>query len=73
MARLANYDKKIELIQNKIDGKAHQLKDLKEELKQLRGARDKEYMQEVTKFMQDRNISAAEVLATLKEKYPLEQ
>lgn len=68
MARRVDYDKKIEDIKKKITDKENQLKALKKRLKELETAKGQDDMKELNAYIQECNMTPAEILEMLKNK-----
>lgn len=66
MARKANYDEKIALIEAKIEKKREEIKALKDQLGELQSKKAKNDYQELLDYMRNNNISAGEVLSKIK-------
>ena len=66
MARKANYDEKISAIEAKIEKKQNEIKALKSHLNELKAKKASNDYQELTEYMQANNLTAAEVLASIK-------
>ena len=69
MARVADYNKKIEVLRDKIEKRTEQLKALKAELKELEATVAQQNMQDIAMFIQDKKIDPAEVMNVLKEHF----
>ncbi len=67
MARKANYDEKIALIEAKIEKKKEEIKALKDQLSELQSKKAKNDYQELLDYMRSNNISAGEVLSKIKQ------
>ena len=67
MARKANYDEKISALAEKIAKKQDEIKTLKAKLNELKDKKAKDDYQELTNYMLANNLTAAEVLACIKE------
>jgi len=67
MARKANYDEKISVLEEKIAKKQEELKKLKAQLADVKEKKAKEDYQELTAYMVENNLSASEVLAAIKD------
>lgn len=67
MARKANYDEKISVLEVKIAKKQDEIKELKAKVNDLKDKKAKEDYQELTSYMQANNLTAEEVLACIKE------
>lgn len=68
MARRVDYDKKIEDVKKKIIDKESQLKALKKQLKELELAKGQDDMKELNAYIQECNMTPAEILEMLKNK-----
>lgn len=68
MARRADYDKKIEAVKKKIEDKESQLKALRKQLKDLEAAKGQDDMKELNAYIQECNMTPAEILEMLKNK-----
>lgn len=66
MARKANYDEKINAIEAKIAKKQEELKALKGQLSELKAKKANEDYKELTEYMEANNLSASDVLASIK-------
>ena len=66
MARKANYDEKIKSIEEKITKKQEELKNLKATLSGLKSKKAEDDYKELTEYMQANNLSASDVLASIK-------
>jgi len=66
MARKANYDEKINAIEAKITKKQEELKSLKAQLNDLKAKKAQEDYKELTEYMTANNLTASEVLASIK-------
>ena len=66
MARKSNYDEKIKAIEAKITKKQDELKNLKSQLADMKEKKEKVDYQELTEYMQANNLSASEVIASIK-------
>jgi uncharacterized protein YlxW (UPF0749 family) len=66
MARKANYDEKIKVIEEKIEKKAAEIKALKAQLGELKTKKYQDDYQELMKYMKANNLSAGEVLSKIK-------
>ena len=66
MARKSNYDEKIKAIEAKITKKQDELKKLKSQLADIKEKKEKVDYQELTEYMQANNLSASEVIASIK-------
>lgn len=66
MARKANYEEKIADLEAKIEKKQAELKNLKATLSDLKAKKADDDYKELTEYMQANNLTAEEVLASLK-------
>ena len=66
MARKANYDEKIKVIEGKIEKKSAEIKALKAQLGELKTKKSQDDYQELMDYMKANNLSAGEVLSKLK-------
>lgn len=66
MARKANYDEKIKVLESKIEKKQEELKSLKATLSEWKEKKNKDDYRELTEYMQANNLTAEEVLASIK-------
>ncbi|RGS72665.1 protein kinase [Mitsuokella sp. AF21-1AC] len=66
MARKADYDSKIQALEEKIAKKQDEVKKLKAQLAEVKEKKAKEDYQELTAYMEENNLTAAEVLAVIK-------
>ncbi|MGO5130095.1 protein kinase [Mitsuokella jalaludinii] len=66
MARKTDYDGKIQALEAKIAKKQEEVKKLKAELAAVKEKKAKEDYQELTAYMEENNLTAAEVLAAIK-------
>ena len=66
MARKTNYTEKIAALEAKIAKKQDELKKLKQRLSELKAKKASEDYQELTEYMQANNLTASEVLASIK-------
>ena len=66
MARKANYEEKIAAIEAKIEKKQAEIKSLKSTLNDLKAKKAEDDYRELTEYMQANNLTAAEVLASIK-------
>ena len=66
MARKSNYDEKIKAIEAKITKKQDEQKKLKSQLADMKEKKEKVDYQELTEYMQANNLSASEVIASIK-------
>lgn len=66
MARKTNYDEKIAALEDKIAKKQEDIKKLKATLNELKNKKIAVDNQELMEYMQQNNLSASEVLASIK-------
>lgn len=66
MARKANYDEKIKVIEEKIEKKSAEIKALKTQLSELKTKKSQDDYQELMEYMKANNLSAGEVLSKIK-------
>jgi len=66
MARKANYEEKISAIEAKIAKKQDELKALKAQLSEIKSKKAQDDYKELTEYMAANNLSASEVLASIK-------
>lgn len=66
MARKANYEEKITAIEAKIAKKQEELKSLKMQVSELKAKKAADDYKELTEYMMSNNLTAAEVLASIK-------
>ncbi len=66
MARKTNYDEKIAALEDKIAKKQEDIKKLKAALNELKNKKIAVDNQELMEYMQQNNLSASEVLASIK-------
>lgn len=66
MARKTNYDEKIATLEDKIAKKQEDIKKLKAALNELKNKKIAVDNQELMEYMQQNNLSASEVLASIK-------
>jgi Skp family chaperone for outer membrane proteins len=66
MARKANYEEKINAIEAKIAKKQEELKSLKAQLSEIKAKKAQDDYKELTEYMQNNNLSASDVLASIK-------
>lgn len=66
MARKTNYDEKIAALEDKIAKKQENIKKLKAALNELKNKKIAVDNQELMEYMQQNNLSASEVLASIK-------
>lgn len=69
MARVKNYNAKIETIKGKIEKYTEQLKGMKAELARLEEAKTKTDFKVLNEYLAGKNIAPDEALAKLKEVY----
>ncbi len=67
MARKANYEEKISALEVKIEKKQSEIKALKAKAAELKAQKAKYDYQELTEYMQVNDLTAAEVLACIKD------
>ena len=67
MARKANYEEKISALEAKIEKKQSEIKVLKAKAADLKVQKAKYDCQELTEYMQANDLTAAEVLACIKD------
>ena len=67
MARKANYEEKISALEAKIEKKQSEIKALKAKATELKAKKAKYDYQELTEYMQANDLTAAEVLACIKD------
>ncbi len=67
MARTTNYDAKIAVIEEKLEKKKNEVKKLKEALADLKEKKVKSDYKELLNYMTENEISAEQVLDTLKK------
>ena len=67
MARKANYDEKIKVIEEKIEKKSAEIKALKTQLSELKTKKSQDDYQELMEYMKANNLSAGEVLGKIKQ------
>ena len=67
MARKANYDEKISVLEAKIEKKQSEIKALKAQVSELKAKKAKNDYQELTEYMLANNLTAEEVLACIKD------
>ena len=65
MARKANYEEKINAIEEKISKKQDEIKGLKAQLSEIKAKKAQDDYKELTEYMTANNLSAAEVLARI--------
>ncbi|MBO5650291.1 MAG: protein kinase [Selenomonas sp.] len=66
MARKANYEEKISAIEAKIVKKQEELKALKNQLSEIKAKKAQDDYKELTEYMQNNNLSASDVLASIR-------
>ncbi len=66
MARKANYDEKIKVIEEKIEKKTAEIKSLKALVSELQAKKSQGDYQELLEYMKANNLSAEEVLNRIK-------
>ena len=66
MARKANYDEKIAALEAKFEKKQAEIKSLKATLSDLKAKKADDDYKELTEYMQANNLTAQEVLASIK-------
>ena len=66
MARKANYEEKINAIEAKIAKKQEELKSLKAQLSEIKAKKAQDDYKELTEYMQNNNLCASDVLASIK-------
>ena len=66
MAKKANYDEKIKVIEEKIEKKSAEIKALKAQLGELKTKKSQDDYQELMEYMKANNLSAGEVLNKIK-------
>ena len=69
MARSTDYSKKVEALNEKIEKKTKELKNLEAERRKLQAEAAKQNMQEIADFIFKNNIDPAEVIQMLKKHY----
>ena len=69
MARSADYSKKVEALNEKIEKKTKELKNLQTERRKLQAEAAKQNMQEIADFIFKNNIDPSEVMQILKKHY----
>ena len=67
MARKANYEEKISALEAKIEKKQSEIKALKAKAAELKAQKAKYDYQELTEYMRANDLTAAEVLACIKD------
>jgi len=67
MAKKANYNEKISVLEKKIAKKQDEIKALKAKLNELKDKKAKDDYQELANYMMANNLTAEEVLACIKE------
>ena len=65
MARKANYEEKINAIEEKISKKQDEIKALKAQLSEIKAKKAQDDYKVLTEYMTANNLSAAEVLARI--------
>ena len=66
MARKANYEEKISALEAKIEKKQGEIKTLKAKVNELKAKKAEGDYKELTEYMLTNNLTAAEVLASIK-------
>lgn len=66
MARKANYEEKISAIEAKIEKKQNEIKALKSQLGELKAKKAEDDYKELTEYMQANDLTAEDVLASIK-------
>ena len=66
MARKANYEEKITALEAKIEKKQNEIKVLKAKVSELKSKKASDDYKELTEYMVSNNLTAAEVLASIK-------
>ena len=66
MARKVNYEEKISALEAKIEKKHNEIKAIKTQLSELKAKKADGDYKELTEYMVNNNLSAAEVLACIK-------
>ena len=69
MARVANYEQKIENITAKIEKKAEEIKALKAQLADLESKKTRTYFKVLNEYLVNKGIAPEEALGKLKEIY----
>ena len=69
MARVANYEQKIEVLKGKIEKKTEELKSLKAELAKAEDAKTKTDFKVLNEYLAAKGIAPDEALGKLKETY----
>jgi len=69
MARSADYSKKVEALNEKIEKKTKELKNLQAERRKLQAEAANQNMQEIADFIFKNNIDPSEVMQILKKHY----
>ncbi len=69
MARVVNFEQKIETLKGKIEKKTEELKNLKAELSKLEEAKTKTYFKVLNEYLAGKGIAPDEALGKLKEAY----
>ena len=67
MPRVANYDEKIQQLQEKIDKKKEEIKALKEKQAEWQEKKNKADNQALMQYMEENDLSAEDVLAALQQ------
>lgn len=67
MARKVNYEEKISAVEAKIAKKQEEVKALKAQVSDLKAKKAKSDYQELTEYMLSNNLTAAEVLACIRD------
>ena len=73
MRGVPNFKAKIEQIKAKIEKKQEELKKLRADLATLEAKADSVALNEITKIMSERNITAQQVIDVLNERFPVAQ
>ena len=66
MARKVNYEEKISAIEAKIERKQFEIKALKKQMDELKSKKCQDDIKELTEYMVANNLTAEEVLASIK-------
>lgn len=66
MARKANYEEKIKVIEAKIAKKQEDIKKLRATLTELKNKKTADDLQELASYMDNNNLTPSEVLASIK-------
>ena len=69
MARVVNYEQKVEAIKAKIEKKTEELKNLKADLSKLEDAKTKTDFKVLNEYLANKGIAPDEALGKLKEVY----